>query len=463
MDCFNEKQEPIAPCESNPGAYPQPVDNFGESRPQIRDSAGTLPGELSDGGQTAPVEEQVSEVFHRVSPDFGERVEPEKTELSPINLSLITNINSVNNHLSLSWIHRIELRQFRNYAEETVELGPGFNLVAGPNAQGKTNLLEALYLLSTTRLLRGRRDHEAILDTAEAMSVEGTLTQSDALLKISLARGGRKRAFLNGMSLPRAADLLGRLPSVTISTADLELVRGDPSDRRLYLDLELSSLYPVYLRAFTVYRRALEQRNALLRHARETVVSPIQFEPWELELARSGVEIREIRRRHLVSLEAAARQAHARIGDGETLALDIEEGDPARSEDAYLSALAESRSTDVQRGGTSVGPHRDDLAIFVDGRDARHFASQGQQRTAVIAIKLAGLPLGTDIFGKPPLLLLDDMLSDLDADRRRRLTEAVIDQAGQALLTCTEAEAAGPGILASARAFRVEGGRVYAA
>ena len=409
------------------------------------------------------MEEQVSEVFHRVSPDFGERVEPEKTELSPINLSLITNINSVNNHLSLSWIHRIELRQFRNYSEEAVELGPGFNLVAGPNAQGKTNLLEALYLLSTTRLLRGRRDHEAILDTAEAMSVEGTLTQSDALLKISLARGGRKRAFLNGMSLPRAADLLGRLPSVTISTADLELVRGDPSDRRLYLDLELSSLYPVYLRAFTVYRRALEQRNALLRHARETVVSPIQFEPWELELARSGVEIREIRRRHLVSLEAAARQAHARIGDGETLALDIEEGDPARSEDAYLSALAESRSTDVQRGGTSVGPHRDDLAIFVDGRDARHFASQGQQRTAVIAIKLAGLPLGTEIFGKPPLLLLDDMLSDLDADRRRRLTEAVIDQAGQALLTCTEAEAAGPGILASARAFRVEGGRVYAA
>jgi DNA replication and repair protein RecF len=463
MDCFNEKQEPIAPCETNPGAYPQPVDNFRESRPQIRDSAGTLPGELSDGGQNTPMEEQVSEVFHRVSQDFGERIEPEKTELSPINLSLITNINSVNNHLSLSWIHRIELRQFRNYSEESVELGPGFNLVAGPNAQGKTNLLEALYLLSTTRLLRGRRDHEAILDTAEAMSVEGTLTQSDALLKISLARGGRKRAFLNGMSQPRAADLLGRLPSVTISTADLELVRGDPSDRRLYLDLELSSLYPVYLRAFTVYRRALEQRNALLRHARETVVSPIQFEPWELELARSGVEIRKIRRRHLVSLEAAARQAHARIGDGETLALDIEEGDPARSEDAYLSALAESRSTDVQRGGTSVGPHRDDLAIFVDGRDARHFASQGQQRTAVIAIKLAGLPLGTDIFGKPPLLLLDDMLSDLDADRRRRLTEAVIDQAGQALLTCTEAEAAGAGILASARAFRVEGGRVYAA
>ena len=98
----------------------------------------------------------------------------------------------------------------------------------------------------------------------------------------------------------------------------------------------------------------------------------------------------------------------------------------------------------------------------MDGRDARHFASQGQQRTAVIAIKLAGLPLGTEIFGKPPLLLLDDMLSDLDADRRRRLTEAVIDQAGQALLTCTEAEAAGPGILASARLFRVEGGRVFA-
>lgn len=463
MDCFNEKPETIATSESIFSADPQRVDNSGENGRKSQDSEGTPYGDKTSGGQTSLGEEQSGEVFHLVSPEFGEPVEPKESELSPVNPSLITNINSVNNNLSLSWIHRIELRQFRNYSEEAVELGPGFNLVAGPNAQGKTNLLEALYLLSTTRLLRGRRDHESILDTAEAMSVEGTLTQSDAHLKISLARGGRKRAFLNGMTLPRAADLLGRLPSVTISTADMELVRGDPADRRLYLDLELSSLYPVYLRSFTVYRRALEQRNALLRHARDSVVSAIQFEPWELELAKSGVEIREIRRRHLVSLEAAARQAHARIGDGETLALDIEESDPAQSEDAYLSALAESRSTDVQRGGTSVGPHRDDLAIFVDGRDARHFASQGQQRTAVIAIKLAGLPLGTEIFGKPPLLLLDDMLSDLDADRRRRLTEAVIDQAGQALLTCTEAEAAGAGILASARVFRVEGGRVYAA
>jgi len=442
---------------------PQPVDKSGESGTQKRDSAGAALGLALDGGKQAGVQEQVTVVFHGVSTEVFEPNEPAELGLSPQIPSLITNISSVNKDLSLSWIDHIELRGFRNYAHERVELGPGFNLVAGPNAQGKTNLLEALYLLSTTRLLRGRRDHEAIMENDDTMSVTGRLSESETELKMTLARGGRKRAFLNGMSLPRASDLLGRLPSVTISTADLELVRGDPADRRLYLDLELSGLYSAYLRAFTVYRRALEQRNALLRHAREVTVSPIQFEPWEMELAKSGVEIREIRRRHLVSLEAAARLAHARIGDGETLALDIEEADSARSEEEFLQGLAESRSVDILRGGTSVGPHRDDLAIFVNGRDARHFASQGQQRTAVIAIKLAGLPLGTEIFGKPPLLLLDDMLSDLDADRRRRLTEAVIDQAGQALLTCTEGEAAGPGILASARVFHVSGGQVRAA
>ena len=463
MDFYNERaagDEPVIAAEQ---ADREPVDNSLVNGTQNRDSAG-MELDISIGrGQVPGVIAQPTEVIHAVSPDLFELSEPEKTDLSPINPSLITNINSVNKDLSLSWIHRIDLHGFRNYGHQTVELGPGFNLVAGPNAQGKTNLLEALYLLSTTRLLRGRRDHEAILDTADSMSVEATLSESETELKITLARGGRKRAFLNGMSLPRAADLLGRLPSVTISTADLELVRGDPTDRRLYLDLELSGLYSAYLRAFTVYRRALEQRNALLRHAREGEVSAIQFEPWEAELATAGAEIRATRRRHLVSLESAARMAHARIGDGETLALDIEEADPARSEDEFLSALAESRSTDVMRGGTSVGPHRDDMAIFVDGRDARHFASQGQQRTAVIAIKLAGLPLGAEIFGKPPLLLLDDMLSDLDADRRRRLTEAVVDEAGQALLTCTEAEAAGAGILASARVLHVSGGQVRAA
>ena len=434
----------------------------GEIGEETRDIVGMEMGTLFPGEQSASVDEELSSVIPPVSPPPFEPNEALETGFSPENPSLIKDIDSVYKDFSLDWIQKIELNGFRNYAHESVTLGPGFNLVTGANAQGKTNLLEALYLISTTRLLRGRRDHEAIRDGESRMAVSVWLRDTGTELRITLEKGGRKRALLNGMSMPRAADLMGRLPSVTISTADLLLVRGDPADRRLYLDLELSGLFPAYLRAFTLYRRAVEQRNALLKHSREHPVSAMQFEPWELEIAQAGAEIRQYRQRHVEELSQEAATAHALIGDGEHLALSIEAADSGDDADSLREGLEQTRSADIARGSTSLGPHRDDLSIWVDGRDARHFASQGQQRTAVIAIKLAGIPIGQRIFGKPPLLLLDDMLSDLDANRRQRLTDVVVNQAGQALLTCTEAEAAGPHILAVARCFRVDQGRVYA-
>jgi DNA replication and repair protein RecF len=434
----------------------------GESGEQTRDIVGTEMGDIPLGEQLPSPDEELCPLIPSVSPSRFEPNEPSKTGFSPDNPSLIKDIDCVYKDFSLDWIHRIELVGFRNYLHESVKLGPGFNLVTGANAQGKTNLLEALYLLSTTRLLRGRRDHEAIRDGDSKMAVSAWLRETETELKITLEKGGRKRALLNGMSLPRAADLMGRLPSVTISTADLLLVRGDPSDRRLYLDLELSGLFPAYLRAFTLYRRAVEQRNALLKHSREHPVSSMQFEPWELEIAQAGAEIRQYRRRHVEELSREAAVAHGLIGDGEHLALGIDQADTGDDAQSLREGLEQTRIADIARGSTSLGPHRDDLSIWVDGRDARHFASQGQQRTAVIAIKLAGIPIGQRIFGKPPLLLLDDMLSDLDANRRQRLTDVVVSQAGQALLTCTEADAAGPHILAVAQCFRVDQGRVYA-
>lgn len=434
----------------------------GESGEETRDIVGTDMGILILGEQLPSESGELYPLIPSVSPSNFEPKQPLDSDFSTENPSLIKDIDSVYKDFSLDWIHRIELVGFRNYQHESVTLGPGFNLVTGANAQGKTNLLEALYLLSTTRLLRGRRDHEAIRDGDSKMAVSAWLRETETELKITLEKGGRKRALLNGMSLPRAADLMGRLPSVTISTADLLLVRGDPSDRRLYLDLELSGLFPAYLRAFTLYRRAVEQRNALLKHSREHPVSSMQFEPWELEIAQAGAEIRQYRRRHVEELSREAAVAHGLIGDGEHLALGIDQADTGDDAQSLREGLEQTRIADIARGSTSLGPHRDDLSIWVDGRDARHFASQGQQRTAVIAIKLAGIPIGQRIFGKPPLLLLDDMLSDLDANRRQRLTDVVVSQAGQALLTCTEADAAGPHILAVAQCFRVDQGRVHA-
>jgi DNA replication and repair protein RecF len=355
-------------------------------------------------------------------------------------------------------VSTVELKDFRNYSTLSVALDPGFNVIAGPNAQGKTNFLEALYLLSTTRLLRGQRDAEAVLDGSLQSTVTAELIGGRTQLAIVLEAGVRKRATINGLKLPRASDLIGRLPCVCISSLDLSIVRDEPSDRRLFLDLELSALYPAYLRHLAVYKRALEQRNALLRESRESPQSPELFETWEEQIAFAGAALRQARTSYVGELSPISAEKHALMGDGETLGLEYQPKDGAWSADELRVGLEQTRMQDVGRGGTSVGPHRDDLLIRVAGREARLFGSQGQQRTSVIALKLATLELGREKLGSPPLLLLDDILSDLDERRRSLLVELVLKQAGQTILTCTEAGAAGPDILDRAKVFDVLAG-----
>lgn len=352
------------------------------------------------------------------------------------------------------------LEAFRNYANQTTELAAWFNILTGRNAQGKTNFLEALYLVSTGRLLRGQRDSEAILSGCRRAQVTVELLDSETRLGVVLEAGVRKRAAVNGLFMPRASDLIGRLPCVCITAEDMDLVKGDPAGRRLFLDLELCSLSPAYLRHLTLYKRALEQRNALLRDSRDWMQPKEIFEPWEEQMAMHGAAIRTAREEFVGRLSAPASEVHARMGEGERVELAVEHKDAALDQDALLRGLFESRSQDVQRGGTSVGPHRDDLRIDVSGREARLYGSQGQQRTAVISIKLACLQVSREAFGVPPLLLLDDILSDLDESRRRLLAEVVLETAGQAVLTCTEASAAGSRILERAKLFSVDNGQV---
>jgi DNA replication and repair protein RecF len=357
-------------------------------------------------------------------------------------------------------VAELSLEGFRNYDHLSLGLSPGFNVLTGRNAQGKTNFLEALYLLATTRLLRGQRDAEAIKEGRTRAIVAAEMIQSRTRVAITLERGIRKRASLNGLNLPRAADLIGRLPCVSIGAEDMAIVRGEPTDRRLFLDLELSSLYPGYLRHLTMYKRALEQRNALLREARETPLPAALYEPWEAQLAEHGASLRLYRRRFLDRLSPMTAQTHARMGSGERLRLAYAAKDDANDPESLADALAASRGIDAARGGTSAGPHRDDLSLEIDGREARLYGSQGQQRTSVISIKVATLEVARQELGLPPLLLLDDILSDLDERRRALLVEVVLENAGQAVLTCTEAEAAGARILEQARVFEVVAGTV---
>jgi DNA replication and repair protein RecF len=357
-------------------------------------------------------------------------------------------------------VNRLTLHHFRNYEGLDLALDSGIHLVSGQNAQGKTNLLEALYLLSTTRLLRGQKDNEAIQEGFESASVLAEVGFSSTSVSVVLDRSARKRVLLNGLGLPRASDVLGRLPCVCISSVDLAIVTGEPSDRRLFLDLELSQLYPAYLRHLSVYRRALEHRNALLKAAATEPIEAVLFETWETDMASHGAALREARSRFLEGLVPFAQSAHAQMGGGETLELDYLPKDPGSTEEELRLELEKGRRHDIHRGTTTVGPHRDDFRVTVGGREARLFGSQGQQRTAMLSIKLGTMELERGERGSPPLLLLDDILSDLDEGRRARLMDWVLERAGQTLLTCTEPAAAGPGILSRARIMNVCNGTV---
>ncbi len=358
---------------------------------------------------------------------------------------------------------QVRLRDFRNYATLDLPIDGGFHVLAGPNAQGKTNLLEAVYLLASTRLLRGMRDFEAIREGASKALVEADLAGHSTTVALTLEKGVRKRASLNGVSLPRAADLIGRLVVVCVSSADLPIVSGEPSDRRLFLDIELSQLYPGYLRALTHYKRALEQRNSLLKAAQETNVSAEAFEVWEIQMAEHGAALRHYRRAFTQEIANYASSTHALLGLGETLQVTYAPKDDAEDADALFCLYGNGRQTEIARGSSNSGPHRDDLAINIDGREGRLYGSQGQQRSAVVAMKLATLEHMRDVLGETPLLLLDDILSDLDAGRRERLCGWVLERANQAILTCTESAAAGKAILSKATLIHVLNGTIEVA
>lgn len=357
-------------------------------------------------------------------------------------------------------IDSARLEGFRNYDLAEVSLGEGLNVVYGENAQGKTNFLEAVNLAATSRLLRGFRDVEAIGAGHDHYDVRVVLSGTGTEIGMRMERNSRKRAFLNGVALPRAADVLGRLPCTCVSSADLAVVCGEPSTRRLFLDLEICQYFPAYLGNLSNYKRALEQRNALLKLSRDVPQPETAFEVWEASMARYGAAMRQFRIDWTSRLQRHAETVHGAMGSGEALTLTYETKDSAGDEESAARMLAQRRREDIARGTTTSGPHRDDLRIEVAGREARLFGSQGQQRTAAISLKLATLCAGREEIGAMPLLLLDDVFSDLDAGRRERMSAWVLEHAAQAILTCTEPEAAGKGILHQARLFRVEGGTI---
>jgi DNA replication and repair protein RecF len=357
----------------------------------------------------------------------------------------------------------LELRNYRNYERLDIEMGPHLNVFLGANGQGKTNLLESVAMLALSTSPRARRDAELIgplvPETRIAAIVESGDRQAEIRISVrvenerdptprnphpatAISRGPRARRRIEVDGQPRrAVDLPGLFRVTLFWPDDLNLVKSGPEHRRRLLNEMLVQVQPGYARALSRYARVVEQRNSLLKQVGMGEQPPAALDVWDFELATLGGELVEGRRRAVRDLGICAAAGHAAISGGETLELEY-----AGPPDDLAAALLRSRSDDVRRGTTGVGPHRDDVVVRLNGRDARGYASQGQQRTAVVSVKLAEAAVVAEMTGERPVLLLDDVLSELDAGRRGSLLEQ-LGEPGQVVITSVEADPFPAGVI----------------
>ncbi len=388
------------------------------------------------------------------------------------------------------YVSHLSLTEFRNYARLELELPARIHLFQGENAQGKTNLLEAIYYLATTKSPLASLDRELMRweadeDVLPHSYVVGRFVrrQQERTLEVTLVKepapnGDGESVFRRQIKLDgavrRAIDVVGQLNVVLFLPEDIDLVGGAPGGRRRYLDVLLCQIDPVYCRTLSRYNRVLAQRNALLKQMREGTVGQAELPYWDEQLSTLGAVVLSRRHEACVALAEHAASYQRQLTAGrEALALRYESSAAAvamgvatshdttaeAQKDVLAQALKRSLRDDRGRGVTQVGPHRDDLRFEINGHDVTIYGSRGQQRTVALALKLAEVELMAARVGEPPVLLLDDVVSELDRLRSDCLVEA-LDRAEQVLLTTTDLHHLPPAFRERGQIWHVEGGTV---
>ncbi len=369
------------------------------------------------------------------------------------------------------YLEQLHLQNFRNYQDQFVVLGAPKTILVGANAQGKSNLLEAVELLSTLRSHRTNRDRDLILDGESVGQISAQLMRDSGLvdLRLTLHDTGRRNAMVHSETVKRQLDFLGYINTVQFSCLDLDLVRGGPGERRDWLDAVLVQLEPIYAHLLQQYQQALKQRNAFLKRLRAIEnpnADPQQLLIWNQQLATLGARVIQRRHRMLGRLEPLAQSWHQAIsGKTEHLALEYHPNvrhDLAQPEQLFPEFLAQMQGkaiAEYHQATSLVGPHRDEVHLTINQTPARQYGSQGQQRTLVLALKLAELQLIEEVIGEPPILLLDDVLAELDLNRQNQLLDAIQDRF-QTLITTTHLGAFDAKWLQSAEIFSVEAGQL---
>ncbi len=335
-------------------------------------------------------------------------------------------------------VETVELLGFRNLTDGELSLDPSLTVLHGPNGAGKTNLLEAIFFGLTGRSCRTKSERETIRFGEAVARAEVVVNESGERRTFlsAVERGEGRRHLLDGAAAGPAS--AAKRPALALFMPDrLALVKGPPAARRAHLDRLVPALWPARADLRSRFGRALAQRNALVARVRAGASSPDSLDAWDLELAREGIELIATRREAVESLAGPFRAAAARLGLPGDAELEYRPRSEAETAEALAAELRERRAGDLERGFTTHGPQYDELHIGLGGRALRRYGSQGQQRVALLALLFAERELLLDRRGSAPLMLLDDVMSELDPERRELLTETVLDS-GQALLTATD-------------------------
>lgn len=359
----------------------------------------------------------------------------------------------------------LELIDYRNYPSLSLDFHRLREIFLGDNAQGKTNLLEAIAILGMGRSPFSSKDENLVRWDADKAIIRSLFEREEGIIAIDLLfqRGGKRSIKLNGLYQKRVADLIGKISIVLFTCQDILMVKGSPSLRRNYLDGIAVQLSANYYRILHSYEKVLSQRNFVLKqHGKGG-----DLEVWDLQLAKLACELYERRRRLISELAPLAKRWHERISEGkETLELVFEPsmknldlaGESSFWFDALLAEWKENQEKEIQRGTTLSGPHRDDLLLLLNGKDSRNYASQGQQRSIVLSLKLAELEILRERLGEPPILLLDDVLAELDVKRQNSLL-ASIGQEIQTFVTTTHLSDFSAGWIEESEIFSITDGK----
>jgi DNA replication and repair protein RecF len=335
-------------------------------------------------------------------------------------------------------VKSLELKSYRNYDNLTMLFSGGTNILYGENAQGKTNILEAIYLCGTTKSHRGSKDREIIRFNDEEAHARIILEKNHISHRIDLhlKKNKTKGVAIDGIPIKRQGELFGMLNLVFFSPEDLYIIKSGPGERRRFLDLELCQLDRVYLYHLTNYNKVLVQRNNLLKQIsfNRNLLETLYI--WDVKLIEYGQKIIESRREFICRLNELVKEIHKKLTGGkEELILQYE---PNVKFNEFEDKLKKSYERDLSLKMTNVGPHRDDLCFMLGSVDIRKFGSQGQQRTAALSCKLAEIELVKSVIKENPVLLLDDVLSELDRQRQTHLLNSIGDL--QTIITCTGLE-----------------------